>query len=146
MTKHTKTCRGFVTRYLGREWTRADGLKGKDVEKAEARLGIRLPAALKDFYLSVGAVPDLCSIHNIVFHPRDLIIEEGYLLFMDEYQSVVSWGIKRKDLSKADPAAWQRNNSAEKWYSERKSFTQLLISMFDWYQELGVWKPRPRSG
>jgi hypothetical protein len=41
----------------------------------------------------------LCSIHNNVFSPKDLDFEDGYLMFMDENQSVVSWGIKKKDLN-----------------------------------------------
>jgi len=140
MSKQRKVCRGFVERYLKRPWTEADGLSEKDLKKAEVRLGIKLPAALREFYLSVGAVRDLRSIHNIIFPPRDLVFEEGYLMFMDENQSVVSWGIKKKDLKKADPETWQRNNSSEEWYSEEKSFTELLTSMFDWYKGLGVWK------
>ena len=59
---------------------------------------------------------------------------------MDENQSVVSWGIKKKDLRKTDPETWQRNNSSEDWYAEEKTFTELVTSMFDWYQGLGVWK------
>lgn len=141
MGKHTNECREFVDRYLGRAWTAADGLPENEIKKVEARLGVKLPSALKGFHLTVGEVADLCSIHNVIFNPKDLAFEDGYLLFMDENQSVVTWGIKKKDLGKADPEAWQRNNSSEVWYAEKKSVLELLISMFDWYKELGVWKP-----
>jgi hypothetical protein len=141
MSNHAKTCKGFVEHYLGRPWTSADGLSEKDVKKAESRLGVTLPAALRTFYLSVGAVSELCCIHNTIFPPNDLSFEEGYLMFMDENQSVVSWGIKKKDLKMSDPEAWQRNNSSEDWYSEEKSFLELLTSMFEWYKQLGVWAP-----
>ena len=30
------------------------------------------------------------SIHNNIFPPKDLAFEDGYLMFMDENQSVVS--------------------------------------------------------
>jgi hypothetical protein len=143
--KHTKACREFVDRYLGRAWTDADGLAEKEIKKAEACLGVKLPSSLRDFYLTVGGVADLCSIHNVIFSPKDLVFEDGYLLFMDENQSVVTWGIKRKDLGKADPDTWQHNNSSEVWYPEKKTVLGLLISMFDWYKELGVWKPRNRA-
>ena len=140
VTKHTKACRDFVDRYLGRAWKLADGLSEAVVKKAETRLGFPLPSALRSFFLSVGAVPELCSIHNIIFHPKDLEVDEGYLIFMDENQSVVSWGIKKNDLKKADPNTWQRNNSSDQWYSEDNTFLQLLASMFDWYKQLGVWR------
>ena len=141
MKPRTETFKAFVQRYLGREWRAVDGLSEKVVEKAEARLGMKLPSSLKCFYLAVGAVPELCSIHNVIFAPNDLDIEEGYLIFMDENQSVVSWGIKKGDLRKADPIIWQRNNTSDEWYTEEKSLAGLLASMFDWYQSLGVWKP-----
>ena len=115
MKTNTGTYKRFVQRYLGREWKAADGLFGKVVEKAEARLGIKLPSSLKCFYLTVGAVPELCSTHNIIFGPDDLDFEDGYLIFMDENQSVVSWGIKKGDLMKADPVIWQRNNASDEW-------------------------------
>ncbi len=139
MSDRAKACKHFVEHYLGRPWTAADGLPEKEVKKAESRLGFPLPAALRTFYLSVGAVNDLCSIHNTIFAPKDLAFEEGYLMFMDENQSVVSWGIKKKDLKRSDPEVWQRNNSSEDWYSEEKSFLELLTSMFDWYKQLGVY-------
>src|SRR5690349_7572350 len=75
MSKHEKACREFVSRYLGREWKASDGLSEKVVKKAETRLGIKLPSALRGFYLSVGALPDLCSIQNFILHPKNLSIE-----------------------------------------------------------------------
>jgi hypothetical protein len=140
---HTETFKAFVQRYLGREWKVADGLSGKVVDRAEARLGIKLPSPLKSFYLTAGAVPELCTIHNIIFEPKDLGFEDGYLIFMDEDQSVVSWGIKKRDLRKADPIIWQRNNTSDEWYSEKKTLVELLESMFDWYESLGVWRRVP---
>ena len=95
---------------------------------------------MRSFYFSLGNVADFCSIHNFIFHPKDMVFEEGHLMFMDENQSVVSWGIKKQDLDKFDPKVWQRNNGVERWYSERKTVSELLVSMFDWYQKLGVWK------
>ena len=141
-----KLCRELVGRYLRRPWTESDGLSKDEIEKAEARLGVALPPAMRSFYLSVGAVAQLCSIHNVIFHPKDLVFEDAYLMFMDENQSVVSWGIKRKDLKKADPEAWQRNNSSGEWYSEEQSFIECLTSLFDWYEELGVFKRQTMPG
>jgi hypothetical protein len=141
LKRHTETFKTFVQRYLGREWRAPDGLSRKIVDKAEARLGIRIPSSLKCFYLTLGAVPELCSIHNIIFGPEGLEVDEGYLIFMDENQSVVLWGIKKRDLKKSDPIIWQRNNTSDEWYSEEKTLAELLASMFDWYESLGVLRP-----
>jgi hypothetical protein len=55
MSKYAKLCREFVSAYLQRSWTPTDGLSEKEVRKAELRLSLRLPSALRDFYLSVGS-------------------------------------------------------------------------------------------
>lgn len=146
MNNHVETCRGFVEGYLGRPWEPSDGLPETDVRNAESRLGITLPAALRTFYLCTGAVSELCTIHNTILPPEELAFEEGYLMVMDENQSVVSWGIKQQDLETPDPEVWQRNNSYDEWYSEEKSFLELLTSMFDWYKQLGVWSPPDEEG
>jgi hypothetical protein len=140
MNDCSETFRGFTSKYLQRKWAATDGLSKKIIADAESRLEIKFPPAMKGFYLSLGNAADFCSIHNFISHPKDVVFDEGYLMFMDENQSVVSWGIKKRDLDKSDPKVWQRNNGAERWYSERKTFSELLISMFDWYQGLGVWK------
>ena len=139
---YSLVCETFVSRYLKRKRVAADGIPEREVRKAEAQLGVQLPTSLRSFYLAVGAVPQLCSIHNVVHAPKELIIEDGYLLFMEENQSVVSWGIKVNSLTKDNPRVWQRNNSSGVWYPEGKSVTALLRSMFDWYEQLGVWNPK----
>jgi hypothetical protein len=101
---------------------------------------------LKCFYLTAGAIQEICSIHNVIFGPEDLEVDEGFLIFMEENQSVVSWGIRKRDLKKSDPVIWQRNNASAEWYSEEKTLAGLLESMFDWYESLGVWKRTAAKG
>ena len=44
------------------------------------------------------------------------------------------------NVVREDPVAWQRNNTPPvAWYSEEKSFTALLIDMFEWSEQSGVW-------
>jgi len=145
--KHSypRTFKGFVRRYLGRAWQASDGLPEADVEQTQAQMGIKLPAALRSFYLTLGALPELCTIHNVILPPKDLRFQDDYLVFMDENQEVVSWGMKREDLQTADPIIWQRNNTSEEWYSEEKPLAELLASMFDFYQTLDVWNPASTS-
>jgi hypothetical protein len=85
-------------------------------------------------------VPELCGIHNEIPPPSALTCEEGYLIFMNENQSVVAWGIRVSDLDEDDPPTWQRNNTEPAgWFTEDKTFSQLLASMFDWYRDQGMW-------
>src|SRR5437867_3518320 len=102
MQDFTKASQAFIEHYLGRPWAAVDGLPEAKVQQAETRLGVALPAGLRSFYLSVGAVDALCSVHNRILRPEELTLEEGYLIFMDENQSVVSWGIKQTEIAHAD--------------------------------------------
>lgn len=129
----------FAQRYLRRPIRAADGVQAGVVKRAEDRVGRKLPLAVRKYYECLGSVGELNRAHNVVFAPDQLAIEGGYLMFMDENQCVVSWGIRLEDLEADDPEVWQRNNTPpEAWYSEEKSFTELMTSMFDWYVEVGV--------
>ena len=130
-----------MARYLERKRVAADGIPELELRKAETKLGVQLPRSLRTLYLAIGAVRQLCSIHNVILGPKGLIIEDGYLLFMEENQSVVSWGMKVSSLAIDNPRVWQRNNSSGVWYPEDKTLTELLGSMFAWYEQLGVWNP-----
>ncbi|AKU99187.1 hypothetical protein AKJ09_05851 [Labilithrix luteola] len=131
--------REMTTRYLRRSWRAEDGLPPAEVASAERRLGRPIPVAVRAFYLNLGGVDVLCRIHNEIRRPDKLDFEDGYLIFMDENQDVVTWGLRCDDLGQADPTAWQRNNTPPtEWFSEEKSFSDLLQSMFDWYEESGI--------
>jgi hypothetical protein len=78
--------------------------------------------------------------HNFVRDLNKIEIEDGHLVVMDENQSVVSWGIPLTNVSEADPIVWQRNNTPPvTWYSEEKTWSELLASMYEWYAETGIW-------
>jgi hypothetical protein len=131
--------RNLVPRYLGRPWRVADGLPSTVVDSVERTLQRPLPVAMRAFYCSVGACEALCTVHNRIRAAVELAFEDEYLLFMDENQEVVSWGVRRADVDEPNPPVWQRNNTPPaEWFAEEKSFVEFLESMFDWYVELGV--------
>jgi hypothetical protein len=129
----------IAPRYLGRGFRAADGLGAAAVDEAQRRLGVRIPASLAYYYQRAGRCATLNALHHQLYAPSELMVEGGHLLFMEENQSVVSWGFRTADCHEDDPTVWQRNNTPpQAWYSEEKPFTQFLISMFDWYVETGM--------
>ena len=129
----------MAPRYLGRGFTAADGLPAVDVDEAQQRLSVRIPASLAYYYRRAGRCAALNALHHQLYAPSELVVEGGYLLFMDENQSVVSWGFPTSECHQNDPTVWQRNNTPPRaWYSEDKPFTGFLISMFDWYLDMGM--------
>lgn len=123
----------LVRRHLGRDPKRDDGISVAALKKAERRLGVKLPVAVRDYYLMAGRLDQLNRAHNLLFTPDDLRVEEDHLWFMEENQAVVHWALPVKRLSGNDPIVYQRANvDGAKWYSEKMRFSSFLIRMYDW--------------
>ncbi len=131
---YTSSYAELVRRHLGREPKASDGLPDAEMREAEKRLGLQLPISLRDYYRTAGNLSELNEAHNLLLGPHSLFVEEGFLVFMEENQSVVRWGLKMSELSASqDPEVWQRVNSDRaEWYSEEMSFSEFIIRMFDW--------------
>lgn len=90
-------------RSLYRPWQPGDGYDEATLQAAEARLGVRLPATLRSFYLAWGRREDLTQTSYYLLHPENLLIRAGTLMFWVENQAVVYWGIPREALAEPDP-------------------------------------------
>jgi hypothetical protein len=91
---------------------------------------------LRDYLWLAGQAREN-RLHNRLFLPEELVVEDGYLLFMEENQAVVHWCIPLALMRRADPEVHQRVNSEEpEWYSEDMVFTEFIIKNLEW--QLGV--------
>jgi hypothetical protein len=123
----------LVERHVGRRPRRGDGLSASEIRTSEGRLGCRVPDSLRAYYLLAGRLDELNKAHNLLYAPKELRVEDGVLVFMEENQAVVHWGVKVKDLGKADPMVYQKvNEEGARWYSERMSISKFLDRMYDW--------------
>jgi hypothetical protein len=130
---HAASLRQFSTRYLGREWTPADGRPLTVIEETEHRLGTTLPPELAAFHHHLGACKELLGAHNTIFTLEKLEIADGRLFIAEEEQSVVSWAIPLEQPDNAEPIVWQRvNDSACAWYSEEQGVVEFIRAMLDW--------------
>lgn len=133
--------RDLTNRFLEEPLAESDSLAPSEITAAEARLGLRLPAALAALYRVAGDSEDVCRAHHFFVPPADLAVEQGYLVFLHENQSVLSWGFPVAATAEPDPVVWQRNNSSpSRWFSEEKTFTEFLTAMFEWYRDSYVWE------
>jgi hypothetical protein len=129
--------RQLVKTFLGRRLSPEDGVDEHLVRDRERVLGLRLPLALRAFYVVAGRLDELNRLHNELCRIEDVSVQGQHLVFMHENQSVVSWGIAVSDLDQDDPVVWQRNNTPpEEWFSEEASFLSFMRSMFEWYKEM----------
>ncbi|MFJ6614815.1 SMI1/KNR4 family protein [Streptomyces sp. NPDC091289] len=115
-----------------------DGWADADLAEAEERLGVRLPAALREAYLLFGRRQDLTSNHDELLGPAALYVDDAgeALVFRHENQGAASWGILLGSLRDDDPAVCVRpdlaDKSAERWenWLERTSlcFVEIILS------------------
>jgi hypothetical protein len=123
----------LIQRHLGRDPNRSDGVTEAALSRCERRLGVRLPTAMREYYLIAGRLDQLNKSHNLLFNLDELRIEDRHLWFMEENQAVVHWGLPATRLSNDDPIVHQRVNEAgAKWYSEKMRFSKFLTRVYDW--------------
>jgi len=96
-------------------------------------MGIRLPVAMRDYYLTAGRLGALNQAHNRLLPLDELRVEDSHLYFMEENQCVAYWGLPVERRTSNDPVVHQRSNHDDaNWYSEKMSFSNFLIRMYDW--------------
>ncbi len=138
-----RTLNALAERFLKRALLPTDALAPDLIASAERRLDIVLPESLRTYYSMAGECRDFNVVHNYLVPPSELGLDDDYLVFMQENQSVVSWGFRVSDLKQADPIVWQRNNTENVWYSEEKPLAPFLETMFEFYAHIGVWSGDP---
>ncbi|HWV64338.1 SMI1/KNR4 family protein [Chitinophaga sp.] len=115
------------------------GYSETEIAALEARLQVQLPAALRHYYLTIGKnkmVNDsfnrLTSLGEIGFS------EDDHLIFYEENQAVVLWGIEKADLGQPDPPVYGTYDSARReWFNDADTTEHFLLSMAWWNGALG---------
>ncbi|MEV4332826.1 SMI1/KNR4 family protein [Streptomyces sp. NPDC049597] len=130
--------RGFAADWTTEPLGTGDGWSEGDLAAAEERLGLRLPAALREAYALLGRREDLTGNHDTLRAPQELEVDEAgeALVFRDENQGAARWGILLADLAQEDPAVRIRpdlaDKSREKWedWLARTSlaFVEIVLS------------------
>lgn len=126
--------RELVGKHLGREPKLDEGLTNEKISQTEQRLGFKLPESLRKYYLVTGNLPEINKYHNRLLNLIELDVnDDGFLVFMEENQAVVYWGIKVRNITDSDPEIWQIiNEKPFESYSEESPFSEFIIKMMDW--------------
>jgi hypothetical protein len=109
----TREGRWEVMRRIFAGWIKpivaGDGYWEEEMDAAEARLKVKLPAALREWYQLAGRRNEVWSCQDMLLRPERLRVEEGRLAICDENQGCVVWGIEMDALGRADPAVMVRD-------------------------------------
>lgn len=79
----------------------SDGYFEAELDQAEERLCLELPASLKELYRFAGH--RLTKMNDPLMKPEELDVVQNVLPFWAENQYVVTWGVKADDLASDDP-------------------------------------------
>ncbi|MEV8094491.1 SMI1/KNR4 family protein [Kitasatospora sp. NPDC085879] len=106
-----------------------DGWAEADLAAAEERLGLRLPAALREAYGLFGRRTDLTARHDVLLGPAELHLdEEGRVLVLrHENQGAASWGLGLDELHRPDPAVLYTSGQGWQPWLDRLSVALLEL-------------------
>ena len=120
--------------------TARDGIPEATLLAAEKKLGLRLPAALRDYYLIAGRERVLNHVFNRLWAPGDWELHKRKLIFMEENQRVVGWGVTASSRPAGDPAVFQAaavRGALDNWYQEHRRCSVFLTVMLHWQAAFG---------
>jgi len=107
-----------------------DGLGEEPLAEAEARLRLRLPKALREVYRVSGLRADLHASHNRLLAPDELALEDDVLVFYEEHDRHMLWGMRVAELGQANPeVVISPGTPPLRWSSEAQPLTSFLASM-----------------
>jgi hypothetical protein len=117
-----------ILRQVFEDWrtplTPADGIETR-------RLGMRLPAALREWYEIAGARDDLRGRGNRLLRPEELAArdENEMVVFYQENQCVCWWAVRAQDMGLEDPPVFVAEAGDDDWVEEDPTLSQFLLQM-----------------
>jgi hypothetical protein len=115
-----------------------DGSTRADLDDAERRLGVRLPAAVREAYLLLGRRPDLTSVNGTLLTPDmlDYDPDNQVLVFRAAHQGVALFGVSLTDPADDDPpvlyCASLMDKDRERWEPFFDRFSLACVDMLLW--------------
>ncbi len=117
---------------LGFPLSKRDSISEVQIAKAETKVGIRLPAAMRDYYLVAGRERVLNHAFNRLCLPSEWELHLGKLIFMEENQTVVVWGVTATTRPTHDPPVFQAplvSGALDQWHVEHNRCSTFLKFM-----------------
>ncbi|MFH6993901.1 SMI1/KNR4 family protein [Flavobacterium sp. FlaQc-48] len=117
------------------------GFSEIEILELEKKLGIDLPAKLKEYYQELGKEENLNYSYNRLLKPDGEIgfSDDGYLVIYEENQVVAFWGVKKEDLKLDNPPVYGNYDTIEKsdWEMENQTIGDFFLLMAVYNGTLG---------
>jgi hypothetical protein len=108
------------------------GFPESDIVALEKQLNIVLPAKLREYYFTLGKHEAINNSYNRLLQPAQIELSDEYLIFYEENQGVVNWGIKKEDLLQPDPpvyGGYTDDKGHLNWYLELPATETSLLML-----------------
>jgi hypothetical protein len=120
-------------RRLGYPLTDKHRTPARAILAAERRLGIKVPSALRDYYLVAGREKRFNRACQRLLTPSQWFVENRSLVFFEENQQVCFWGVPLRAKSKNPTVSQAVNHDRIVWRSEGLKCSEFLTSMLMWH-------------
>lgn len=132
---------------LGRPLRPTDAVDPQAIAKAEQSLDTTAPQALRDFYLLAGNARDFTTVYDQFLPPADWSLQEGKLVFLEENQDVVRYGVDCGPTAGDDPPVWiTTTGDATEWHPVCERCSEFIATMLVWQCGFGEALPHGASG
>ena len=126
---------------LGSPLGKTAGVSPAALAAAEKSLGVVVPAALKAYYEVAGNERRLNQAHNRLLPPGEWRVAHQRLVFLEENQAVVYWGVSVRNPQKDDPPVSQAQNDDDlRWFQEHRRCSTFLAVMLHYQAVCGGFK------
>jgi hypothetical protein len=125
---------------LGLDLTENDAISEQFLSRFERKMKIRLPRALRAYYVLAGNEIEFNTVFERLLPPTEWWFDDGKLVFMEENQAVVVWGVEITKRPPQDPPVFQGVNVEAKrleWHLEHEQCSVFLTTMLHWQGAYG---------
>jgi hypothetical protein len=91
-----------------------------------------MPGMLHTFHSICGRSAEVMSSHHRFLPGDDVQFHHGGLVFCEENERVVYWGIEAAHLEKKDPPVSQWNPTSRAWCFDCPALSHFLLNMICW--------------
>ncbi|MBK8271282.1 MAG: hypothetical protein IPK83_24370 [Planctomycetes bacterium] len=115
---------------LGFPLNKKCSMDDKVIKAAEKKLGVRFPSVLLDYYRVAGNETSFNHCFQRLLSPKECFVDQGRLVFMEENQEVVYWGVPASAKLQDDPPVELGvNGDTVEWYPEADRCSLFLHVM-----------------
>ena len=110
------------------------------ISAAEKRLGVRIPTALRDFYLVAGRERRFNQIQNWLSSPNEWFVDKSRLAFLRENQAVCWWAVRISEKNLDDPPVLVgvgEQDDAFDWQREHAKCSVFIAVMLHYHGVCG---------